>query len=353
MAKTPYTDLTTQDILSAHISGLSHSVNKIEEVLNMSTDTATITLTPVANQDDLSLRYRIYEGSIRNWTAFTVKRNGNIVPAAEYVAQPAFGVVVFNAQQNESDQISVDITYIDESSTRIETIESNISDLQTDVTDLNNNITDLEADISDFQSKLLVHGYGQQFPLNGQKTTWLNVMPGKTAADLVPATNILMAAGTIDAYPIFIETRTTISRMRVDLNSTSAAATMILGIYKDKDAQPGELVASTAAFARSIGENIVDLAAPITLDVGIYWVARYQSAGIRLDGHSWNNQVHINFAPVNGALMNGTGDIIGVRSSSLGTGLTTLPDPFPAVGAGASDSKYLARTDLGTVYALR
>jgi hypothetical protein len=357
MAKTPYGDLKSEDILSAHISGLQHSVNKIEEVLNMKTQSVTgHTLVPVTDQDDPSLRYRIYEGTIRGWLdnpAPVIYRNGEVVPASEYVISPGHGVVVFHSQQISTDVITADFTHVIAESTRIEGVEADISTLQTDVSTLQTNVSGLQTDVSDIQSDLSVRGYGQQFPLNGSRQSWVNVMPGKTEADLTPSDNILMAAGTIDAMPIFIETRTTISRMRVDINANSVQATMIMGIYSDVNAQPGELLASTDAFTTTTGQNIVPLSSPITLDVGVYWIARYQSAGVRIDGHKWNNAVHITFAPVSASLMNGSGDIVGVRTASLGTSLTSLPNPFPAVGSGASDSKYLARTDLGTIYALK
>jgi hypothetical protein len=49
MAKTPFKDLGSVEILSGHISGLQHALNKIEEVLNMRTNVATQhKLNPVA-----------------------------------------------------------------------------------------------------------------------------------------------------------------------------------------------------------------------------------------------------------------------------------------------------------------
>jgi hypothetical protein len=351
MAQTPYTDLTSQDILAAHISGLAHSINKIEQVLNMKTATVTgHQLNPVTDQQDITLRYRIYEGTIRNWTSFTVKRNGNTVDESEYVAQPAFGVIVFNTQQSPTDVITVDATYIDAGSTVIETLQSDIAAAEGDISTLSTNLSTIQASLTAVQAAA---GFGHAPQLNPNKTMWLNVRPGKTVSDLIASENILMAAGTIDAYPIFIEQRTKITKMRVDVNAASPAATMILGIYTNVNAAPDQLLGQTAAFSITVGaQNVQNLQTPVILEPGMYWIVRYQSAGVRLDGHKWNNAVHITIAQPNASLMNGSGDVIGVRSANLGTGLTQLPATFPAVGTGASDSKYLARTDLGTMYAL-
>ncbi|HEY8414989.1 MAG TPA: hypothetical protein VIK99_04380, partial [Thermaerobacter sp.] len=116
MAQTPFRDLGSVDILAAHVSGLQHAVNKIEQVLNMRTSSVTgHVLTPVTDQDDPALRYRIYEGSIRNWLedpAPVIRRNGQVVPSSEYVLHPAYGVVVFHQQQAANAQITADFTCV-------------------------------------------------------------------------------------------------------------------------------------------------------------------------------------------------------------------------------------------------
>jgi conjugal transfer/entry exclusion protein len=138
MAITPYRDLKTEDILAAHISGLQHSVNKIEEVLNMKTQIViNETLYPVTDQDDPSLRYRIYEGKIRGWLdnpAPVIYRNGEVVPASEYVISPGHGVVVFHQQQLSTDEISADFDCVIAESSVLEQILQQIADLQNRLT---------------------------------------------------------------------------------------------------------------------------------------------------------------------------------------------------------------------------
>src|SRR5690554_4885602 len=110
LSKTPYRDLSSEAILSAHISGLQHDMNKIQEVLDMRTSSVTDhELKPVNDQEDASLRYRIYEGSIRNWLdnpAPSVYRNSSLVNPEEYIIEPAYGVVIFHEMQTPSDNIT-------------------------------------------------------------------------------------------------------------------------------------------------------------------------------------------------------------------------------------------------------
>ncbi|PEN61610.1 hypothetical protein [Bacillus wiedmannii] len=371
MAKTPYVDLTTEDILSAHISGMAHSINKIEGVLNMKTkDRAGLPLKAVSNQDDVSLQYRIYEGNIRNWTKAVIKRNGVVVPDTEYVIQEAFGVIVFHSPQAPSDSVSADVTHVDESSERLETIEKanediskKVTTIEGETTTLKSNVSTLQKDVEDLKNNgggggggttppsSDGSGYGQYFPLSNKFTTWINVMPGFSESDLVASSNILQAAGKIDAFPIFIQSRTTVSAMGIKASIGTGAGNIILGIYKDLNAQPGELIASSASTA--IQANSVNrlnfTEGKVSLDVGVYWLARYQTTGVKIDGHAWNNKVHISFVPQSPSVMDGTGDAVGVRTLGMGT-ITELPKTFPKVGNDAGDAKYLARADLGTNY---
>lgn len=382
MAITPYSDLTTQGILSSHISGLSHSVNKIERILNMKTKSATFDLFPITNQQEVSLRYRIYEGEIRNWTSFELKRNNVIVPSDEYEAQPSFGVVVFNSPQSQNDRITVSATYIDSESEKINKIESDISNivgnqinptefqnLKTDMANAKSNIsinsediTTLEQDIETLNTRIdnLPTGGGStgsinkefETPLTPGPNLFLNIIPGKTISDLSISTDLLMAAGKIDAMPIIVEKRTKISRLSIDGAIGTSSGEMILGIYSNADIEPAQLISETEPFSISAGEIIKPLKSPAYLDVGIYWLARWASTGISLDGHSWDNTVHIPIAPMPSSWMDGSGDIVGVRSGVI-SGLTSLPEIFPPCSTTAGESKYLAREDLGTVYALR
>src|SRR5690606_39359582 len=130
MAITPYRNLSSEDILAAHVSGLQHSVNKIELVLDMKTSQTTgHQLRPVDDQDDPSLRFRIYEGSIRGWLEEPepiIYRNGSVVDPNDYVISPAHGVVVFHQQQASTDEITADFTHITAGSSVIESLQSGI-----------------------------------------------------------------------------------------------------------------------------------------------------------------------------------------------------------------------------------
>ena len=145
MAQTPYNSLKSEDILAGHISGLQTDINKIQNVLNMKTGTRSgHKLNPVADQDDPALRYRIYEATERNWLdtpAPVIYRNGVVVDTSEYILQAPYGVVVFHEQQNSTDNITADFTYVLGASTKIETIDNNISTV-------NQQISQLDAEIS-------------------------------------------------------------------------------------------------------------------------------------------------------------------------------------------------------------
>lgn len=116
MAKTPYSDVGSEDILSAHLSGLQHDINKIQEVLNMKTAEArNFELKPVTDQDDPSLRFRIYEGDLRNWLLDplpVIYRNGVRVNESQYELKAPYGAIVFKTQQKASDRITADFTYV-------------------------------------------------------------------------------------------------------------------------------------------------------------------------------------------------------------------------------------------------
>lgn len=370
MAKTPYVDLTTEDILSAHISGMAHSINKIEGVLNMKTkDRDGLPLKAVSNQDDVSLQYRIYEGNIRNWTKAVIKRNGTVVPDTEYVIQLAFGAIVFHSPQAPADSISADVTHIDESSERLETIEKTNSDTSEKITTveketetLKSNVSTLQKDVEDLKNNgggggtnppptSDGSGYGQYFPMSNKFTTWFNVMPGFSESDLKESFNVLQQAYKIDAFPIFIQSRTEASAMGIKAGSGTPDGNIILGLYKDLNAQPGELIASTAS-TKIVANGVNRLnftGGKVSLDVGVYWVARYQTTAIKVDGHDWDKKVHISFVDQSPSFMDGTGDVVGVRTLPMGT-ITELPKIFPKVGNGAGDAKYLARPFLGTNY---
>jgi len=140
VAKTPYKDLESQDILSAHVSGLQHDMNKLQEFLNVQiSNEFGHALIPVNDQNDPSLRYKIYEGSIRNWMDSPepiIYRNGSVVNKGEYKLQAPYGVIIFIEQQNSNDTITADFDYINNSSKTINDMNNTIDINSSSITQL-------------------------------------------------------------------------------------------------------------------------------------------------------------------------------------------------------------------------
>ncbi len=371
MAITPYPKLGSQDILSAHLNGLQYGINNLENVLNMQTATKTgAVLTPVTDIDDPTLRYRIYEADDRNWLltpAPVIKRNGQVVSGEEYSIQPAYGVVIFHTQQNSSDVITADFTYVVAQSTRLNAIEQDtakISALDQRLTTAEGNITTLQGTASSLNTRVsaLEESGGSTFvkaELN-PNLLWLeNAKPGKTlSSDQTTAMNIVMGVQTIDAFPFYVEYTVEIDAIRTVTSPTNTVSTqMIAGIYSNKNVAPDLLLASTAPYdATAPGEKVVNLQNTVVLQPGLYWLARYHSAGIKLEGYvSKNTNGTTNIIqitrPSSSSVINESGVngiIIGVRTASLGL-LTALPTTFPAISA--SGTKYLARDTFGLIQA--
>ena len=369
MAKTPYVDLSTEDILSAHISGLAHSINKIEDVLNMKTAQATFNLYPIDNQEEVSLRYRIYEGSTRNWTSFSVKRNGVAVSSTEYVASPAFGAIVFKSPQEKSSVIEVTATYIVGQSTKLESIQSSLTSNIGEVSSQKLLISDLRTDVDELKA-----GGGSTGPaapsltpaergflnLSTEKKRFTNLRP-----DIIPdekagrvASNILMAAFRIDAVPMILTEVTTFTKMSMSFNAASPTANNLMGIYSNKNvAEPDKLLASTAVARHGVvgtEDLIAPLKAPITLQPGMYWLARWHNDAVKMNGQFFNPLVHIS---INTPLStcdylenNEDGLCSGVRTQASTGTISSLPAVFPPIG---TETKYLIREAVGTVYAIQ
>ncbi|WLD92639.1 hypothetical protein [Alkalihalobacillus sp. AL-G] len=257
MSKTPYQDLQSVDILSAHISGLQHSINKIEEILGMKKQSAANhPLNPVTDQEDPAARYRIYEGSIRNWLASPapiVYRNGEEVPASEYVIQPAYGVITFHESQAPSDTITVDMEHI------------------------------IAAD--QFSDSLPGLSPVLHFP-SYWRTHCLN------CAAL--ATNVLIAANLFDAFPFPVTETTTYDAIAINVDTTSAAGTSArLGIYKDNGANfPGELLLD-AGEVPTDAAGLQSTAIDLTLERGLYWLVRNSDDGPQISGINRENAISL------------------------------------------------------------
>lgn len=242
MAQTPFHDLGSTDILAAHISGLQHAINKIEQVLNMRT--ASITghqLVPVTDQDDPNLRYRIYEGTIRNWLEDpepVIKRDGQVVSPSEYTVYPAYGVVVFNQQQPPNAQITADFSYV--------------------------------AGQSEVVNWLLLNA-AYAFQRVG---LWRTNNVGAAASSALST-----AADALDVYPFPVPYTMSFDRIGVNVATAGAAgAKARLGIYADNgQVYPGALVLDAGEVALdSTGAKSITI--NVTLQPGLYWLARIQNS---------------------------------------------------------------------------
>jgi hypothetical protein len=319
--------------------------------------------------DDTTLRYRIYEATNRNWLtspAPVIKRNGTVVSASEYVIQPAYGVVVFNVQQAGTDVITADVTYVNSTSSRLSTIETNIASNTSAVSANTSSISSLSGRVTTLEggASTVASGYypASTTLLNADvQSLYLNTVIGGagSTAGAVASTNITMASNTIDAFPVFIDAPMTFDRMRVTVGTSSVSANIILGIYTNANMQPAQLVAQTAltAITSASGVQTLNLTSAVTLSEGLYWFVRYQSAGAKFDGFTYNTTNFLKIQSSTTANNNTTGattptNLLGIRTGTLST-LSALPSAFPAVGSGASDSKYLARDTFGVVYGIR
>lgn len=247
MAKTPYSDLGSTDILSGHISGLQHSVNKMEGVLNMKTSNiAGHPLVAVADQDDPSMRYRIYEGTIRNWLdnpAPVIYRGGVVVPGTEYTAYPAYGVVVFNTQQAANAAITADVSYVMEGSATIDSINANTDNLL--------NMLPVSHTFA---------GYWRSANITAG-------VFGNTAASVDP--NYLVA------LPLLVPQDTTVDAIGTYVVSAGLATSYArLGLYADDGTfYPGALLEDSGEFVLSTaGAKTTTFAVARTLTRGIYWL---------------------------------------------------------------------------------
>lgn len=349
MAKTPYEKIGSQDILSAHINGLQFAVNNLEDALNLKTQVVTgHALTPVTDMDDPTIRYRIYEGNVRNWLkspAPVVMRNGAVVDSEEYVIQPAYGVVVFHAQQNVDATISVNFTYVINESTRLETIERNVNANGTSISEVSRRVTTLEetgGGLSSYPTQMFA-------PIG----SWISNNKDSTAT---LATEVVVGSGATDAFPVVLNEPMTIDEMKVIVSpSNKKTANIYCGIYTDKNAYPHELLATTGKFRVDITdpgvsvELIQPLTAPITLDAGVYWLARYTNDGVSFDG--WNQSGLFDFYEPPTDYVNGaSGKVAGVRADKMGN-ITALPAIFPQLDTG--NNKYLRRSVFGGIYIKR
>jgi len=261
MVKTPFHDLGSVEILSAHISGLQHAVNKLEEILDLETETVSgLVLTPVADQDDPSLHYRIYEGSVRNWLedpAPVVYRDGDVVPQDEYDIYPAYGAVIFHEPQGAEAVITADVTYVKAASARLGQYDEALSWI--------------EPALDWLLGHLILHRPGLWRANN------------VTSSDLAPSATL---ANVLDVVPFLVLTQTRFDRIAINVSTADAAGTQArLGIYRDNGSlYPGQLVLDAGTVATD-GTGVRQLTIDVTLERGLYWLARVQNGTPQLLGY--------------------------------------------------------------------
>jgi len=285
VAQTPFQDLGSVDILAAHISGLQHAINKIEQILDMRTASVTgHQLNPVTDQDDPALRYRIYEGTIRNWLASpppVIYRNGQVVPSSEYTVYPAYGVVVFGQQQAPSDVITADFSYITAQSAQLDGMWGMVP---------------------------LVHRPGLYRANNIQ-------------ADQL-STNILVAANAIEVIPFPVPERMTFDRIAIKVDTAAASTMARLAIYADNGkCYPGALILDAGEVATDT-TGVKEIQINVTLDRGLYWLARNHNGQPSITGVSQTTAIQLGI----------DGSLSGRPASALRVNYTygPMPDPYPA-----------------------
>jgi hypothetical protein len=293
MTKTPFSDLKSTDILSAHISGLQHSINKLEGVLNMLTTPVTNhPLVAVADQDDATLRYRIYEGTIRNWLAgATVKRGGLIVPASEYDIHPAYGAVIFKVQQDSSAAITADFTYVREASKVLADLQAATASIPVGMSGAffhypGTYRTHSIGNDGDYVKLVSSDGitendnYVTAVDFVGQSATSKGLFynPGY-------ASGILAAAGEIEFFPFPVTERTTYDKMMIKCSVGTYTSNIMMAVYTHENGKPGTLIAKSAltTFFSNIVRELDFQGGEITLEPGMYWIARASSASMKYD----------------------------------------------------------------------
>lgn len=349
MAKTPFIDLGSENILSAHLSGIQHAVSKVEDILNLKTEAVTAhALVAVADQSDVTLHHYIYEGTVRNWLADpvpTIYRGGVLVSNTEYDIQPAYGVIVFKVQQDPTDVITANFTRVLGQSVVIENLNSALSAVQGDVTALTGRVATLEGggggDIS--------YSSGGGVFVDGKAvvTTPAVWKTSSTQADgsLTFTNDIGALANSMDAFPIYLAERTIIDKVKVEVTKQGfPTAKGMVGIYSTANGLPHKRLAQTAAYAEPIAIHeqaftVGDLA----LEAGVYWLVRFSNAGTQYkalnSAHTTKLVVPADFkkdvrspeteagalrvAWANDATMPATFPLVGV--SALGRGQYTVP----------------------------
>ena len=313
MANTPFPTLGSEDILSAHLNGIQYSIGNIEDVLNLKTVVKKKqTLQPLTDMQEQNLHYRVYEGRLRGWLdspAPVVYRNGTVVAPDEYVIQPAYGVIVFPIAQSPDDIITADFTHVTGDSKtisdlitateRIGGLEAGIGALEADIGALGTRVDDIQAsaggDGSTGGTVSLPDSSGVgPFYTSGSYVSHQtrNYSTSSTVPDTkthTSAFNVLVNAGTVDAFPFPLSNKTAFNKATIMLGTSTATAVRVrIGIYSDKDGVPDKLIYGTPDIIVSPGKwASADIA--LTLDTGFYWIARQDKSNSQWNGLNHNS----------------------------------------------------------------
>lgn len=315
MAKSNFTKLGTADsVISAHLNGLGDAINKVESILGMKTASKQdYALTPVADQDDVSLQYRIYECDITNWVsepAPVIYKNGSVVDPDEYVLYPGHGAVVFHLQQEPSDIITADFSYITEGSTLADQVNTNTQDID----DLKNNSGGGGG------------GVTLPFPLYIPQA-YRNAAIIADGACYRGEDNkgIEQAAYDLVVLPMYVPEEITFDRVATNVLSPGGGGMWFL-IYKDNGSgYPGELVFSQHRWAPA-SPGLVYTNTEFTLQPGLYWI------GFHSDGKQGCQGLYTKSLPVIGTNWNPAESYVAYRVSAFYNSSTPV-NPFPT-GAG-------------------
>ncbi|GAF23042.1 hypothetical protein [Shouchella hunanensis] len=273
MAQTPYKDLKSEAILSAHLSGVQQDINKIQQVLNMkSTARSNAPLIPVSDQTDPTLRFRIYEGEERNWLDQPVPvlyRDGALIDAGEYELYPPYGAVVFAAQQHADSVITADYEAV-----------ANTAQLSDDVLQTKQSLEDLKDKIDAMASA----GGGVE-PFYPTAGTYLShfrrdynpfTAEGYNVNSHVPAFSILVYGDTLDAFPFPVTRKTKVVRAGMSLGSAGNTVAAKVGIYSDDGTgRPKDLLFESEDIEISSNGGWGYVTLDEELEEGLYWIARH------------------------------------------------------------------------------
>jgi len=256
MSKTPYNSLDSEDILAGHLSGIQQDINKIQNVLDMKTGTKSgHSLEPVADQDDLALRYRIYEATERNWLDSPVPsiyRNGLLVVTSEYILQAPYGTIVFHEQQNSNDNVTADFTHI-----------NNVSKI---ITDMNNTINTNSSNITQL---IKPNNYAYLHVAGYYRTN--NIINANIETSAPLDTNIM------ELSMFVVAETTTYDDMAIRCSYASAGSYARFGLYDDNGSlYPNNLLADGGQVEANV-VGVKNFLVSLTLEPGIYWFATITS----------------------------------------------------------------------------